>query len=131
MVERSLCAIIDLLQRTKSLFLYFKWRVGGWFSLKISSFREKKIHFILFHLIFLCYYCCSINPKRQSEYSGLRPDTNSLVLNFQFFLSLQKIIGIENTSNFELKMPVFSDGVKTLSMLKNLKFVVKFDGYTS
>ena len=25
------------------------------------------------------YYCCSINPKRQSEHSGLRPDTSSLV----------------------------------------------------
>ena len=79
MVERSLFAIIDLLQRTKSLFLYFKWRVGGWFSLKISNFRKKNFHFILFHLIFLCYYCCSINPKRQSEHSGLRPDTSSLV----------------------------------------------------
>ena len=35
--------------------------------------------FILFHLIFLCFYCCSINVKRQSEHSGLRPDTSSLV----------------------------------------------------
>ena len=28
---------------------------------------------------FLCYYCCSINLKRQSEHSGFRPDTSSLV----------------------------------------------------
>ena len=34
--------------------------------------------FILFHLIFSCYYC-SINLKRQSEHSGLRPDTSSFV----------------------------------------------------
>ena len=45
---------------------------------KISNFRKKKFHFILFHLIFLFYYC-SINFKRQSEHSGLRPDTSSLV----------------------------------------------------
>ena len=32
LVERSLFAIIDLLQGTKSIFLYFIWRVGGWFS---------------------------------------------------------------------------------------------------
>ena len=29
LVERSLFAIIDLLQGTKSIFLYFIWRVGG------------------------------------------------------------------------------------------------------
>ena len=39
---------------------------------------EKKIHFILLDLIFLCYYC-SINLKRQLEHSRLRPDTSSLV----------------------------------------------------
>ena len=32
---------------------------------------EKKIHF------FSVYYCCSKNLKRQSEHSGLRPDTSS------------------------------------------------------
>ena len=31
------------------------------------------------------YYCCSVNLKRQSEHSGLRPDTSSLVF-FQFYL---------------------------------------------
>ena len=29
LVERSLFAIIDLLQGTKSILLYFLWRVGG------------------------------------------------------------------------------------------------------
>ena len=36
-------------------------------------------YFILFDLIFLCYYCCSINLKSQSEHSGLGPNTSSLV----------------------------------------------------
>ena len=30
------------------------------------------------HLNFSCFYC-SIDPKRQSERLGLRPDTSSLV----------------------------------------------------
>ena len=60
--------------------MYFIWRVEGWFSLKNSNFRRKKIfHYILFHKMFLCYYCCSINLQKQSEHSGLRPDTSSLV----------------------------------------------------
>ena len=39
------------------------------------------------------YYCCSINLKRQSEHSGLRPDTSSLVtISFDLInrLSLKK-----------------------------------------
>ena len=41
----------------------------------------EKIFFILFYFIyfFLCYDCCSINLKRQSEHSGLHSDTSSLV----------------------------------------------------
>ena len=47
----------------------------------IKNFKLKK-KFILFYFIsfnFLCYYCCSINLRRQSEHSGIRPDTSSLV----------------------------------------------------
>ena len=51
---------------------------GKMFSQKTSKFLEKKINFILLHLNIPCYYC-SINFKRQSEHSGLRPDTSSLV----------------------------------------------------
>ena len=40
---------------------------------------EKKIDFVLFHWFFKCFYC-SINLKRQSEHSGLRFDTSSLVV---------------------------------------------------
>ena len=82
LVERSLFAIIDLLQGTKSIFLYFILRMGDDFHKKlISNLRKKNsFHFISFN--FLCYYCCSINLKRQSEHSGLRPGTSSLVLVF-------------------------------------------------
>ena len=46
----------------------------------IKNFKlKKKIHFILFHLFFFMFYCCSINLKRQSEHSGLRPGMSSLV----------------------------------------------------
>ena len=51
LVERSLFAIIDLLQGTKSHFLYFIWRVGKEFY-KNFKILEKNFHFILFHLFF-------------------------------------------------------------------------------
>ena len=53
-VERSLFAIIDLLQGTKSLFLYFKWReVLGMLFKKNSNLRRKKILFHFFSFNFL------------------------------------------------------------------------------
>ena len=76
LVERSLFAIIDLLQGAKSILLYLIGRVGG--MIFIKNFKLKKFHSILFHLIFLCYNC-SINLKRLSEHSGLHPDTSILV----------------------------------------------------
>ena len=49
---------------------------------------EKKFSFFFISFNFLCYYCCSINLKRQSEPSGLRPDTSSLVIiYFGLFMS--------------------------------------------
>ena len=69
------------------LFVLYMACGGIIFIKKISNFREKKFHFILFHLIFLCYYC-SINLKRQSEHSGLRPDTSSIVTFFNQVLKL-------------------------------------------
>ena len=36
--------------------------------------KETKNHFNFLHLIFLCYYCSSINLKRQSEPSEFRPE---------------------------------------------------------
>ena len=53
--------------------LYGMW---GMIFIKKSQILEKNFHFILFHLIFICYYC-SINLKRQSEHSGLCPDASS------------------------------------------------------
>ena len=41
-------------------------------------FTKKKTFSVFLRLIFLCYYC-SIDLKMQSEHSGLRPDTSSLV----------------------------------------------------
>ena len=51
---------------------------GGMIFKKSSNFGKKKFHFILLHFIFIGYYC-SLNIKKQSEHSGLRPDTSSLV----------------------------------------------------
>ena len=48
-------------------------------SFRKKNLKIKKINFILFHLIFVCYYG-SIDFKRQSKFSRLRPDTSSLVL---------------------------------------------------
>ena len=75
---------------------------GVWgmiFIQTFSNFRKKKF-FILFYLIFLsclCYYC-SINVKRQSELSGLRPDTSSLVYFNCTHSKLYKII-VTNDQN--------------------------------
>ena len=51
----------------------------------IKNFKLKKNSLYFISFIFLMYYCCSINLKRQSEHSGLRPDTSSLV----WFFSLR------------------------------------------
>ena len=51
---------------------------GGMIFKKNSNFGKKNFHFILLHFIFIGYYC-SLNIKKQSEHSGLRPDTSSLV----------------------------------------------------
>ena len=44
---------------------------------KFQVLEQKKVIFFI-HLNFERYYC-SVNLKRQSERSGLRPDTRSLV----------------------------------------------------
>ena len=53
--------------------------MGDNFHKKFQILEEKKFHYILFHLI-LIRYNCSINLKRQSEHSRLRPDTSNLVI---------------------------------------------------
>ena len=52
LVKRSLFAIIDLLQGAKSIVLNLNGVWGDDFQKKISNFRKKIFHFILFHLIF-------------------------------------------------------------------------------
>ena len=61
---------------------------GVWGMIFIKKFQilEKKFSFYFFHLIFLCYNCCSINLKKQSEHSGLRPVTSSLVSLSELFV---------------------------------------------
>ena len=49
--------------------------MGDYFHKK-SQINKKS--FLMIHLIFSSHYC-SIDLKRQSEHSGLRPDTSSLV----------------------------------------------------
>ena len=70
LIQGSLYVIIGLLIRAKSITLYLIWRVGGCFPKKIL------IYFITFN--FSCS-CCSIDLKRQSEHSELRPNTSSFV----------------------------------------------------
>ena len=53
---------------------------GDDFHKKFQILEKKIFFFILFYFLeFLKCYYCSINLKRQSEHSGLRPDTSSLV----------------------------------------------------
>ena len=69
------------------------------FKKKLNS-RNFFFHFVLFHLMFPCYYC-SIGLAKQSEHSGPRPDTSSLVcflfksvetVSFQFYKKVRKCL---------------------------------------
>ena len=47
----------------------------------MKKFQLKQISFfITFNWLMIIMFHCSINLKRQSEHSGLRPDTRSLVV---------------------------------------------------
>ena len=74
LVERSLFAIIDL---AKSILFYFIWRVGG--GLKKFKFKKKIFLFYFNTINFIMLLLLHKTLKRQSEDSGLRPDTSSLV----------------------------------------------------
>ena len=88
LVERSLFAIIDLVQGRKSNFSYLYDVCGDDFYIKFQILEKKNSLFLLIQLFFLCYYCCSINLKRQWEHSALRPDTSVLVVFFERILQL-------------------------------------------
>ena len=62
---------------------------GMIFLKNFKSFRKQNVHFVFIHLIFKCYFC-SMNLKRQSEHSGLRPDASSLVPIWGIFILLQR-----------------------------------------
>ena len=58
------------------------WGDGDDFHKKFQFLEEKKLFilfFLTFYFLMLLFYYCSINFKRQSEHSGLHPDTSSLV----------------------------------------------------
>ena len=57
---------------------------GDDFHKKFQILEKKKFSFYFISFNFLCHYCCSKNFKRQSEPSGLGPDTSSLVGEFNF-----------------------------------------------
>ena len=78
MVENSLFAINDLLQGANVSFVLYMV-CGDDFHKKFQILGKFFFHFVLFHLIFPCYYC-SIDLKRQSEQSGPRLDTSSPVI---------------------------------------------------
>ena len=60
------------------------------FIKNLQILEEKNFILFYFILFFSCYYC-SINLKRQSEHSGLRPDTSSLVCLIVFVLFFKRI----------------------------------------
>ena len=96
LVERSLFAIIDLLQGTKSLYGV----LGDDFQ-KNFQHLEKTFSFLFISLSFLRYYCCSINLKRQSEHSGLCPDTRFALIRavlFQLYVHLPEN-GVQSLDN--------------------------------
>ena len=69
---------------------------------------------ILFDLKFPCYYC-SIDLKKQSEHSGLRPDTSSFV-----FLSKLKIDKWRKQTTSGLFFQSTVNFQKSFSYFKNL-----------
>ena len=69
LVERSLFAIIDLLQGAKSILWYLIWFVGGWFSYKVSNSR-KKISFCLITFNFLMLLLLHKTLKSSRNFQG-------------------------------------------------------------
>ena len=79
MLEGTFFAVIGLLLGAKSIHLHFIRRARGMVFKKISTLK-KKCFFTLFYCIEFCDAITSIDPKKQSEFPGLRPDAIGLVL---------------------------------------------------
>ena len=75
--------MIDLLIGTKSITLYLIKRVGGRFHKLSQTFFLNFLNFLKLYLVY------SIDLKRQSEHSGLRPDTSSLVFNLKNIVKIR------------------------------------------
>ena len=65
---------------------------GGMIFIKKFQILEKKKSFYFISFNFFMYYCCSINLKKHSEHSGLRPDTSSLVLFDGYLQSIRLMV---------------------------------------
>ena len=85
LVERSLFAIIHLLQGAKFILLGFIWR-GGMILIE-KTFRKKNS--FSYYIFFKKSYYCSINLKWESEHSELCPDTSSVVISLFFWWFIQ------------------------------------------
>ena len=70
---------------------------GGIDFITKFQFWRKKISFNFIKFNFFC--SCSINFKRQSEPSGLRPDTSSLV---DFILELERGVRMDGRAGVRL-----------------------------
>ena len=113
---------------------------GGMIFFKKFQILEKKFSFYFISFNFLCFYCCSINLKRQSEHSGLRPDTSSLVL-FAYSLFLCMTFVKSHESNFStlfgspwyfnwfslpFLLPVFLFGKPLTAVIRLFEFSICF-----
>ena len=77
---------------------------------------KNKLNFIVLHLIVSCYYCF-IDLKRQSEHSGLRPDTSSLV-QFQLFSANLDFFIVNTLRYFSILAKLFQNGKKISFFIK-------------
>ena len=107
MVDRSLFAIIDVLQGTKTIFLYLICVWEDDFHKKFQILEKKFSFYFISHNVFMLLLLLR-KPSKQSEHLGLHPDTSSLVLDLLATL-INLLIGeiqIEanclSLSNFEL-----------------------------
>ena len=82
LVERSLFAIIDLLQGAKFFLLYLYGVWGDEFIKKSSLDFFFSFCFLSNLVFFMLLYYYSLIFKWQSEHAGRRPDTSSLVPTF-------------------------------------------------
>ena len=83
-------------------------------TLSQSAWPTELIFFIIL-LFCICVATCPINLKRQSEHSGLRPDTSSLVIVLINLIFFQEKLGTINQSLIDSSNVLFLKCVIRLS----------------